>query len=437
MRIYVNIESAETCIESLKPIEAGEDVAELPRIVLKTAKFGENDTNRTETVRGQHFTNRIWRKDMARATYAGKELIDAVRQCLPVFATDEGSKLMENLKTHAASTESGNLHEFWTAIGESVEKYRQTELTDSDLDKIDKHNDKIAEIEEEIAKINAKVLEQYSKRSTDAMKAGDFALFQQLGLEMKQTSEKRTVKQRKAIGIERKCILTLKNKQIDAGLAVFQEKLEIHDGSGSGTGGTSKHPFENERFFVKATRSTPINQEPLAYAANWYYDAATRRIWVELTGDGYNPEWRLETLEKPLFAGFVMQKDGKAAISTKSRLNNLNYMWINVATVVKPKSQEDLFEVINRCNLRLQNGNIDTEYSGGAAYALRLVEEFESDAADAGSQKLYSECPEIDWDNLEEHKALINALIDAETAGDDVESAEDVSETAETLEKAA
>lgn len=377
---------------------------------------------------------------MARASMQGDRVIDAVRVSIPLFATDVGQKMLKSVQERQVLLGIKGDDAFWTALAAAVQKYIETPITPEDSTKINAHRGEITKQQAQIDKISAGITKEFAEKISKAASTGDTASLIAETTKMQQNIASKTEKQRKAITVEEKCIAAIENKQMDAAIAKFVEVSGVHAGTDSETGGTSKHPWNGARFRVNPTRTTPFDGEPLAYAVKQYFDVETRRIWVQFVGDAYTPQMREETAKNPLFAGFVIDTSKKKAVKSKSALCNYNYAWITVASVVKPQNQADCIEITNRCNLRLENDNGDTDYSGGAEYAQRIVESYDSSAKDAGKQVLAEDMPKIDWDALEEHKALINGVIEEEIASEQQESADAESNDeneAEVVEKAA
>ena len=377
---------------------------------------------------------------MARATMQGSRVIDSVRASIPLFATDAGQDLLKGIQERQILVGIAVDDAYWTAIAAAVQVYIENPPTAADSERILAHYAEIDKQQAQIKKISAGITKKLADQIAKAASGGDTAKTIELTVKMQKDIAAQTKSQQDAVRIEEKCIADIENKQIDLAVAKFTEISGVHEGSDEESAGSSKHPWKEQRFRVNPTRVTPWDGESLAYAVKMYADEKTRRIWVTFVGDGYDPQMREETAKNPLFAGFWIDSSEKKAVKSKSALCNYNYAWITVASSVRPKSQQDCFEVTKRCNLRIENGNGDTDYSGGAEYAQRIVEAYDSSAGDVGKQVLAQDMPEIDWDALDAHKALINAEIDAEVSSDGENAADaesDDAEVADTAKKAA
>lgn len=359
------------------------------------------------------------------------EVRNAVLQLVPELYDTEA---LEKAKNRIEVVEKGTFHEYNDDIAKAVKKYGDTELTAKDQKKIKAIEKEITGKEQEIATKGNEAVAKYQEQLAKAVESQEFAQIAELMRETQQEKDKTTVKEREAIRVAQKQINALQNKKIRAAEASLNEDWNITRGTNADGTETVGYGIEGERFHIVSPRKS------LAYTADAFADPDTRRIWLRCRGEGWPAQMRVPT---PWFAGFWLEPDNshkKNAIQSRTRLVHLVYDILTVCEREKPKSQEDLLEVMATVNKRIELGNMNAKFSAGAENCYRLVEAIDETQKDVGHQRLAVQYVQPDWDNLEEHEATINAMIDAEldqAALDAEENAESEQEEQETAEKAA
>lgn len=352
---------------------------------------------------------------MGKTKFSKATMRDAWLSLVPELSA---SKVLENHQKRVVEVELGSMHEYIAVLMKAVDKYRRTDLTQSDLDKIDALQAEIEQIQEEVKQIGNEFAGKTKKALAKAVEDENWEQITQITAETAQNQYNATAKQRESIRTCEKQIGSLQSKKIDAAKHVFDQELSISDSTGK-TGAGTAYSFEDQLFHVKSPRKS------LAYSADALYEEQTRRLFVKPLGDGWSKEMRNGEW---WFAGFLLDTSGlpkKDQINSRTRLCKTVYTWITVATIDKPQNDMDLLEVTQKVNLRAENGNLSEQYSGGAEYCLRLVDEINKEQKDVGHQVLRLEYQLDVLDQLDEQKAMVEALIDAETAPEPAEAEKD------------
>lgn len=355
---------------------------------------------------------------------------EVARMWLALIPSANDVNFAEVARKRMQEVEKATIHPYAQEFIRCCEIYAETKLTDDDLSKIAKIDTEIATEQAKIKAKKDKILKSKQKALAAALESGEFGKVAQLTLEVEQSGEKQSGKEREQIRVLQKQKNGIQNKKILAVERYLSENGWLSSEKDEETSSGNQYSFDHD-FIVESTLKTS------GFSFDLAYNYQSRSLWIKPDTKNAVADWHgVIDLGTWSFASFLPDLGGKNRVTSRKRLCQVQYHWINAFVRGKPKNLQEVRNLVQNEWNTLRNGNWSGKFSSGSNHAMRLVETLHPSAEDYGHQRLYEIYPDLPWrqENWEEILKSITELeekaVDDEIAAESAGDPENAEETA-------